>query len=993
MATDFQALIDQHAGELKPRIPRATYRCQFNKDFTFRDAEALVPYLDVLGISDLYASPILRATPDSTHGYDITDPRELNPELGTRRDFDRLCAALRQRDMGLLLDIVPNHMGIGDDSNAWWLDVLENGPSSPYAAYFDIDWEPLKPELHGKVLLPLLGETYGKVLEAGQIKLGYKGGAFTLTFGARTLPVAPATYAAILQDPAAYLLLTLGESHPAVQEIQSILTAISYLPSRSESDPAKLAERLREKEVIKRRIAALVVSCAEAQRALENALVKFNGVVGEPQSFDALDALISAQNYRLAYWRVAAEEINYRRFFDINTMAAIHNELPEVFAATHSLIFELLARGQVTGLRIDHPDGLWNPPAYFRQLQETYVKRMILARLDEPLSANEEAELESAIAAWFDDRFRREGKFNWPLYIVAEKILSETEPLPLDWAVSGTTGYDFMNLANSLFVDNTDEAELTRIFAGFTGRTTSFSQMEYTSKKMIMQDALAGEINALAHRLERLSEHNRHTRDFTLNGLLTAVREIIACLPIYRTYITGVDTVSARDRRFIDEAVRDAKQRNPRLPEMVFDYVRDTLLLHNLDKVGEDGRRDLLDFVMRLQQISPPVMAKSVEDTLFYVYNRLVSVNEVGGSPAVFGITPEEFGAENMRRCQQWPHALLATSTHDTKRSEDVRSRLNVLSELVGAWGEALQTWSRANANYKQMLPSGPAPSANDEYLLYQALLGTFQQPQADDYADRIVDYMAKATKEAKVRTSWTNANVEYDQAVEGFVRAVLQDESFIAAFLPLQQRVAYFGQFNALGQTLLKLTCPGVPDLYRGTEIWDLSLVDPDNRRPVDYRRIGRLLRRLQSHKGDRAKLAADLLAKGDDGRIKLYVIQAALALRREQPRLFLDAPYRPVAARGEAAEHVCAFARVRAGAGVLVIVPRLVARLTGGELRPPLGEVWGETVLLLGEYAGRPARSLFTGEMVVLGERVLLADLLRRFPVGLFQFDAEGV
>jgi (1->4)-alpha-D-glucan 1-alpha-D-glucosylmutase len=511
-----------------------------------------------------------------------------------------------------------------------------------------------------------------------------------------------------------------------------------------------------------------------------------------------------------------------------------------------------------------------------------------------------------------------------------------------------------------------------------------------------MQDALAGEINALAHRLERLSELDRHTRDFTLNGLLNALREVIACLPIYRTYITGVDTVSERDRSFFESAVEDARRRNPRIPGEVFDYIRDTVLLRNLDAaVGEDARRDLLDFVMRLQQITPPVMAKSVEDTTFYIYNRLVSVNEVGGSPALFGLSPEDFAAENMKRCRQWPNAMLATSTHDTKRSEDVRARLNVLSELPAAWGEALREWSRINTRHRQTNGMLPAPSANDEYLLYQALLGTYLHPQPADYADRIVTYMAKATKEAKVNTSWTNPNAAYDEAMESFTRAILADSEFLDAFLPLWRRVAYFGQFNALSQTLLKLTCPGVPDTYRGTEVWDFSLVDPDNRRPVDYDHIGAMLGDLQdtAGAGDRAALADDLLANADDGRIKLYVIATALALRRAHPGLFIDAAYRPVTAHGGGAGNICAFARVRGGVGVLVVVPRLAARLTGGELRPPVGAAWGETVLLLDDYAGATARNCFTGETVALGERVPLAALLSGFPVGLYQFEAGAV
>ena len=982
MSYDFKALVAQSMVEILAgrRIPRATYRMQFNKDFTFKDAEALVPYLADLGISDLYTSPILKAIPGSLHGYDICDPRQLNPELGIPEDFARLSDALKAHSMGLIMDIVPNHMGIGDNCNEWWMDVLENGLASPYASYFDIDWNPTKPELTGKVLVPLLEDQYGTVLEAGKLTLVYTSEAFHLSYGERLLPIAPRTYGTILDAPASYLVLQLGEDHPQVQALLDILNTLKLLPQAPKDDPNRFT--------VKQRLADLYAASAEFRSALDEALVKFNGTEGDPESFDALDGLMSAQSYRLAYWRVASEEINYRHFFDINTMAAIRVELPEVFNATHELIFDLLTNGQVTGLRIDHPDGLWNPAAYFRQLQEQYIARVIAARLDEPLSANGKIELEQAISDWFDEQVGSEGKITCPIYTTAEKILSEMEPLPRDWAVDGTTGYDFMSLVNNLFVNNRDEAELTRIFTEFTARPASFSQLEYTSKKLTMSNALASEINALAHRLERLSEHNRHTRDFTLNGLLNALREVIACLPIYRTYITSVDGISQRDRQFIEGAVEDARQRNPRIDGTIFDHIRDTLLLQNLAALSEDQRREALDFVLRFQQISGPVMAKSVEDRLFYVYNRLVSVNEVGSSPALFGITPEQFAEENVKRCRQWPHAMLATSTHDTKRSEDVRARLNVLSELPSQWREALQTWSRINTEYKVMLNSGPAPSASDEYLLYQTLLGTYTGDLSETYCERIVEYMGKATKEAKVYTSWTNANQPYDEAISRFVHAILQDDEFIEAFTPLQEQVAYFGQFNTLGQTLLKLTCPGMPDTYRGTEVWDFSLVDPDNRRPVDYEKNRALLADILARQGDRAALADELLTHSDDGRIKLYVLQTALEFRRKHPQVFISAPYLPVEVTGAKANHVCAFIRSYEEVTALVVVPRLMALLTGDQAQPPLGEVWGDTALRLpDEYAGKSCHNLFTDETLVLEKHVPLATLLERFPVGLFE------
>lgn len=967
---NLKALVDQVASDLAAhrRIPRATYRVQFNKEFTFRHAEALVPYLDALGISHLYASPILTAVPGSMHGYDICDPTRLNPELGTPEDFAALVAALKAHSMGLVIDIVPNHMGIASECNVWWNDVLENGEASPYAATFDIDWNPSMHELRGKVLLPILGDQYGNVLEAGELVLEYGDSAFHLTYGERQLPIAPNTYALILEPLRERLH---GADAEALRDILAALAQGSDLPEQ------------------KRRLAALFQASPAFSQALEAALTEMNGSVGEPQSFDALDALLGQQFYRLAYWRVAGEEINYRRFFDVNTMAAIHTELPQVFAATHDLIFQMVASGQVDGLRIDHPDGLWDPAGYFRQLHEAAVLRFAEKALDSDVTPEMQAELQKLIAAWFEQH-SSDHDFPSVVYVVAEKILSETEPLPLEWAVDGTTGYDFMNMVNSLFLDNASEARLSSVFADFTGRAAAFSQLEYASKKKTMQESLAGEINLLARRLTRISEGNRHTRDFTLNSLRNALREVVACLSIYRTYITGADTVSERDVHYVEAAVAEAKRHNPRVEPSVFDFIRDTWLLRKFDSYTEAEQTRLVDFVMRLQQITPPVMAKSVEDTLFYIYNRLVSVNEVGGNPAVFGMTPEEFGAANAERCRLWANAMLATSTHDTKRSEDVRARLNVLSELVDEWRDALESWARINVEYKQMLSSGPAPSANDEYLLYQTLLGTYQADETEGYADRIAAYMAKAIKEAKVSTSWTDVNEAYDQAVEQFVRAVLESDAFMEAFLPLQQKVAFFGRLNSLAQTLLKLTCPGVPDTYRGTEVWDFSLVDPDNRRPVDYEHIEPMLMSLDQSV-DPDALLDELRTNGGDGRSKLFVIRTALRLRRANPELFTSAPYQPLEA---STEHVCAFTRIHGDNGVLVVVPRLIAILTAGDEKPPVGAVWGEASLSLPDaLVGLRCTNVFTGEAITLEAGMTVDTLLRRFPVGLFQFDLKGV
>ena len=1004
------------------RVPRATYRLQFNRHFTFKDALEQVPYLHELGISDVYASPILAARPGSNHGYDVCDPTRLNPDLGDDETFDAFAAALRQRGMGLVLDAVPNHMGIGHPSNVWWNDVLENGPSSIHAAWFDIAWHPVNPNLDNKVLLPILEDQYGTVLEAGKIRLTYEAGAFAFYYYDKRLPVEPGTYPVLLRRVLERLIEVGGKDNESVRELQSILTALGYLPARTELDPDKVIERNREKEVIKGRIAALVADSKDVGRAIEEVVRRFNGRAGDTASFDLLDELLDAQSFRPAYWRVATEEINYRRFFDINELAAICVERPEVFRATHQLYFRLLAEGKATGLRIDHPDGLWDPTAYFRQLQEEYVLARLRHRLGEKGQvAGREEELRGHVREVLTRN--PDGSSHWPLYAVAEKILTEDEELPRTWTVDGTTGYDFLNLVNGLFVDAASEQTFERIYASFTGATIDFHQLVNFTKKTIMQVSMASEINALSHQLDRISERNRRYRDFTLNSLTFVLREFIACLPVYRTYVTDPQTVAVRDRSFIEKAVEEAKQLNPRTAESIFDFVRDTLLLRKIQDFREEDRPKLVEWAMRFQQVTGPVMAKGVEDTALYVYNRLASLNEVGGAPNHFGVALEKFHRVNAERRQTWPHALLATSTHDTKRSEDVRARLNVLSEMPDEWQEALGRWRKLNAPRRTAVDGVLAPDGNDEYLLYQTLLGAWPgEPLTEEtyttFRERVAAYMHKATKEAKVHTSWINANEEYDDAVRNFVFGILPavgrgnadgmtgngqagafrlpPSAFLQDLLGMQRRVAWYGSFNSLAQVLLKCTCPGVPDFYQGTELWHLSLVDPDNRRPVDYGRRREMLGTLQEwvHRlgEDLTPLTKELLANLADGRIKLYLTWRTLSFRQEQGPLFAEGTYRPLEAVGTKKEHVCAFARTAAHAEAVVVAPRLLVGLTGRREQPPMGQaVWQDTWLVLPETApGQRYRHHFTGETFAVGDKdgqtgLPLAQVLGNFPVAL--------
>jgi (1->4)-alpha-D-glucan 1-alpha-D-glucosylmutase len=990
-------------------IPHATYRLQFNNQFSFRDAASLVPYLHDLGISDCYASPLLKPRPGSGHGYDISDHSKLNPELGSEADFDAFTAELKTYGMGLVLDMVPNHMGIDDESNIWWMDVLENGPSSIYANYFDIDWHPVKPELKNKVLLPILGDQYGNILESGQLQLAYEDGGFALYYYEHKFPISPRTYGQILSHKFDDLQEEFGEDNENVQELASILTAISYLPPSNEPDPAKVLERNREKEIIKRRIATLYQSVPEIQAAVDASVEHFNGTTEDPHSFDLLDALIDKQSYRLAFWRVATEEINYRRFFDINDLAAIRVEQKEVFDATHALMFGLLAEGKATGLRIDHPDGLWDPPGYFRQLQESFVVHHILHELGEDADPEE---VEHAVSTWFAGLLKRTENFSavLPLYVVAEKILSEGERLSEDWAAHGTTGYDFLNKLTSVFVDASNRKAFDKLYSTVIGREINFPDLVNTSKKMIMLVSMAGQINEISYKLERIAEKNRKYRDFTLNGLTFAIREVIAGLPVYRTYLTGANGINKQDRAHVRAAVREARRRNPRTAESVFQFVQDMLLLRNMRTFREEDQQNLLDFVMEMQQLTGPVMAKGMEDTAFYVYNRLVSLNEVGGHPEHFGVTASELHQENLERQQRWPHSMLTTSTHDTKRSEDVRARINVLSEIPEEWRQAVARWSRMNSSRKTDVNGMSAPERNDEYLLYQTLVGAWNEeapgtPEFAIFRDRIEGYMQKAVREAKVHTSWVNPNEDYNNALHNFVSRVLDDKgknAFLKDMMTFQRRVAFFGQFNALSQVLLKLTSPGMPDIYQGTELWDYSLVDPDNRRPVDYQLrswlLSQLKRRISQAEQNLVPLARELLDDSADGRIKLYVISRTLNFRREHEQLFARGDYVPLEAMGTKQDNLFAFARTwkpenaKTTQDILVVVPRLIVGLTGGTEQLPLGaKVWKDTWLKLGHaQAGQSYENLFTGEVLTTGEQwdtvgLPLASVCAHFPVAL--------
>jgi (1->4)-alpha-D-glucan 1-alpha-D-glucosylmutase len=955
-----------------PRFtPAATYRLQFNAAFTFDAAAGIVDYLDALGISHVYASNYLCAVPGSTHGYDVTDPTRLNPEIGDEATYRRFVESLRRRDMGHIIDLVPNHMGIAQSANPWWQDVLENGPSSRYAPIFDIDWHPLKPELENKVLLPILGDSYGAVLERQDIRLEYADGAFRVRYFAHTLPISPDTYDQVLGTRSEALIDEIGAESDAGIEFLSILSAIRRLPGRDADNETLRAERGREKEVIKRRLAALTAASPPVLAHIGQAVEAINGHTGDPRSFDQLDALLSAQAYRLAYWRVAGEEINYRRFFDINDLAAIRMEDPDVFERVHGYAFELLRRGCVDGFRIDHVDGLCDPGGYLQRLQ---------ARAQE-----------LAPATYADGR---------RFYVTVEKILGFDEELP-KWPVEGTTGYDFLVLLNGLFVDSRNKGAINSVYERFTRMRAPFREIAYRGKQLVLRVSMAGELNVLAHGLNRFSERNRHSRDFTLNSLAYAMREIIACFPVYRTYVNEREMVSARDREFIEHAVLEARRRNPWRPGVVFGFVG-ALLLKQAGYIPEEEHGEYMRFVAKFQQVTSPVTAKGIEDTALYIYNRLVSLNEVGGEPDRFGVAPQAFHLRMADRAARWPHGLSATSTHDTKRSEDVRARINVLSELPGAWKQAATRWARANRMGRSVVDGQSYPSRNEEYLLYQTLIGTWPfEPmttrQEEEYRGRIIAYMLKAMREAKVFTSWLNPSEAHEKAMARFVETAMaaDNDAFRADFLTLETRVAQCGIYNSLAQLAIKVGAPGVPDFYQGTEVWDFSLVDPDNRRPVDYERRWRLLNELDEAVNARgqASVAGELTANPRDDRMKLYTSSVLLRFRRSHLDLFQRGDYRALDTSGTRHDHLFAFARAHRTQSVAVIVPRLTGALLPDADTSPIGEhIWGDTTI--DAPPGGPAsyRHVLTGATVCAresgGRRVFrAADVFAVFPVAFLE------
>lgn len=963
-------------------IPLSTYRLQLHKGFSLKKALAILPYLKKLGIDTLYTSPIFQARSGSAHGYDMTDPAHLNPELGSEQTFSTFFSQVKKEGFALLVDWVPNHMGIGKE-NPYWIDVLESGPRSRYADFFDIHWHPEKEELRGKILLPILGDHYGRELEKGHIRLVFRQGSFGLHYYDRRLPICPVVLPDIFRaKPGA--LKKLVASTPALQKrLDDASSQLTTLPSSFDpTSPESIAwseKKIRSKQTLHR----LYVKFQPFRDFINDTLKHINGAPGRPRSFDTLDNILSKQVYRLASWRVASEEINYRRFFDINDLASVCMENDHVFAQCHQRLASLVAQGQIQGLRLDHPDGLYDPVGYFRKLQGEILFHRFLGQ-NKLAATGDNAHLRQLFfPVWDEASFVQER----PCYIVAEKILATHESLPNDWNVHGTVGYDFLADLDALFVQAKNDVATEALYAKYTERNSDLVSMAYEKKKFFALVHMPSEIRRLAYQLDSISESNRNYRDFTLNNFTVAIREIIANFPVYRTYIRPTDTsVDSHNRRYIKQAVALAKKKTPALPDDLYDFIEQVLLLKSPSYSSLHERSMYQKFVSRFQQLSAPIMAKGVEDTVFYCYNRLISLNEVGQEPSRFGISSSEFHHKNEERLNHWPLAMTNTSTHDTKRSEDVRMRIHALSEIPSIWEQNIIHWNKLNLFAKAKIDGRPEPEKNTEYLIYQTLLGAWPQSskklsvrEMSVFLERISGSTLKAVRESKERTNWINPNHRYEDAVRIFLKRILTDPrnaEFLRSFRPFAQMISRAGMLNSLSALSLKTASPGMPDFYQGNELWDYSLVDPDNRRPVDFHKRETLLMKIQTQslESNPSNFIKEMLDHPEDGRIKLFLTSKGLHLRKQHPDLFISGNYQPLSVVGPAKDHVIAFLREVNGTFLLAASARFFLTLDPDSFAKMgiASERWQDTRILLPSkaFSRHSFKNLYTRETVPLNK-----------------------
>lgn len=920
-------------------VPAATYRLQLRKEFPFGEASRLVPYLHGLGISHCYLSPVVMSAPGSTHGYDVNDYHRIDTDLGGRTGFEEFAAHVRAHDMGILLDFVPNHMGIQGTSNRWWQDVLECGPSSPHADFFDIDWEEHDGADRARVLVPILDDQYGVVLEAGRFSIRFDPARGTLAVHYEDLrfPLSPASYVSILAGAGRESEV----ADDARATLQELAEAFRALPDGREG-PIPRGPR----DELKRRLVNAAAGNEAVIRTIDGYLEGINGHAGDPRSVDQLDAIISDQHYRLAHWKAGAHEVNYRRFFAIDTLIGLRMENPKVFEETHRLIGGLLRDELATGLRIDHIDGLRNPLEYLERVQT-------LALRDGTVATR-------------------------PLYVVVEKILAHGEALDSAWPTHGTTGYEFIRQLADIFVDPAAEQKFTRLYQDFTGLRESFADVVYATKRHVLEEILANAVSDLGHQIARLIAGDRRWRDLTRHELVVAIREIMAGMSVYRIYRRMNAECRPDDAREIERACAAALRHNPNRDAQAFEFVRDLLIgRYPPPSATLDFRVSCWRWVLTFQQYTGAVMAKSVEDTAFYVYNRCIALNEVGGDPAAFGGTVADFHAANVRRRDAMPHSLFATSTHDTKFGEDARARLYVLSEIAGEWIDWVTEWSHLNRGHKTIVDGRLAPDANEEYRLYQTLLACWP-PEAftpdEAFRQRLREHVRKAVNEAKVNTHWVHPNEAWLASGDHFVDALLTPEkggAFLASFGPKAQRLAHLGLVNTLAQVALKITAPGVPDFYQGCELWNLSLVDPDNRGLVEWSWPEQLAASVRSAPWH------ELLRHWKDGGVKLRLTAELLRFRREHLALFQMGNYEPMDARGVFAERLVVFGRHYAGDTLVVVVPRLTSALGC----PPIGLVWEDTMVELPPRRDR-WREVLTGREWS-GATLALAELFSELPL----------
>ncbi len=926
-------------------IPTATYRFQFTPSFKFQDVQNILDYLHDLGISSIYASPIFKARSGSQHGYDVVNPNVLNPELGSEAEFEKLVKEAKSRNLGWLQDIVPNHMAF-DSSNHMLMDILEHGSNSQYFEFFDFTWEHSYSNMKEKILAPFLGEFYATCLEKGDLKLKYEQSGLSIHYYDHRFPIRLNSYLRVFAHNLETLRNEISHSHPDFVKLLGVFYAIKNISTDQIMD-----ERYSQVAFIKTMLWELYSSNETIHTFVDDNITYFNGTPGDAASYNAMDELLSEQFYRLAFWKVGTEEINYRRFFNINELISVRVESERVFLKTHELLKQLVAENKITGLRVDHVDGLYDPTQYLKRLRRNFPDA----------------------------------------YLLVEKIL-DFEKCPEFWPIEGTTGYEFLNKLNGVFCNRENQYKMQKIYERLTKSYQSFPDLVHDKKQLIVGKHMAGDVDNLAQILAQISNQTRYGSDFTLYGLRRALVEVLAWFPVYRTYITRSE-FREMDRTIIEDTLTKCKNR---MPDFVheFHFIRKILLMEYNPPLGESDKELWLHFIMRFQQLTGPLMAKGFEDTVLYNYFQFISQNEVGGNPETFGTSHIEFHYFNKNRQAEWPNALSSTATHDTKRGEDTRARINVLSELPEEWANQVRMWRKVNKKHKTRTLDATYPDNNDEYFLYQTLIGTFPAWGKNDetYRERIKQYIIKAVREAKIHTAWLEPDSEYENAFLKFVDRVLdptRENVFLKEFVPFQHKVAFYGWFNSLSQVLLKMTSPGVPDFYQGNELWDFSLVDPDNRRPVDYDKRKRLLAHLKKRAAKDKKALVQELLKDTEGASKIYIIHQTLQLRNQHPELYEKGAYIPLEVDGMYKNHVIAFARQWQDSWAITVVPRFLTSLIDvGEL--PTGDIWEDTRIVLPSAVN--VTDQFTGASFQSDESFFLSNIFRDFCSGLLVGESAG-